>query len=168
MTVCGDAASAVICSKEKAGNQLVHSNTHIYGQHAKGIWQTKELSREAEKTYPERLAKVILDTVKDAGYNLDDIALIAPHTPNTFSWRRVSKLLGFPMEKIFLQEISNTGHCFGVDTIFNWKIAWEQGYLPKESLVLLASAGLGLFFLQLYFVRGRFYDSPCSTLSFNG
>ncbi|RQS70485.1 3-oxoacyl-ACP synthase [Burkholderia sp. Bp8963] len=153
-TFCGDAAAAMLLGKRDRGARLVALRTNTFGQHSRGIWQRREEAGEFDRTYPERLAEVMKQTLDDAGLEWSDIKVVFPHNVNLFSWQRVSKILQLPFERIFLDLLPETGHCFGADMLFNWAVGRERRQVGRGDAVMIATAGIGAVFAAAAFVEG--------------
>ncbi|MHA6907583.1 ketoacyl-ACP synthase III family protein [Ralstonia pseudosolanacearum] len=153
-TFCGDAAAAMLLGKRGKGARLIALRTNTFGQHSRGIWQRREEAGEFDRTYPERLAEVMRQTLDDAGLSWNDIKVVFPHNVNLFSWQRVSKLLDLPFDRIFLDLLPETGHCFGADMLFNWAVGRERRLVGPGDAVMIATAGIGAVFAAAIFVEG--------------
>ena len=153
-TFCGDAAAAMLLGKRENGARLMALRTNIFGQHSRGIWQRREQAGEFDRTYPERLAQVMQQTLDDAGLQWHDIKVVFPHNVNLFSWQRVSKILQIPFERIFLELLPDTGHCFGADMLFNWAVGRQRRQLQRGDAVMIATAGIGAVFAAAIFAEG--------------
>jgi 3-oxoacyl-[acyl-carrier-protein] synthase-3 len=154
-TFCGDAAAALLLSREGSGAKLAALRTNIFGQHSRGIWQRREEFSEFDRTYPERLAEVMAQTLADAGLAWSDIKVVFPHNVNLFSWQRVSKILQLPLDRIFLDLLPETGHCFGADMLFNWAVGRKRRQVARGDAVMVATAGIGAVFAAAIFVEGE-------------
>jgi 3-oxoacyl-[acyl-carrier-protein] synthase-3 len=152
-TFCGDAAAALLVGKKPGGARLLALRTDTYGQHARGIWQHREEAGEFDRTYPQRLADVMQRTLDQSGLTWDRVRMVFPHNVNLFSWQRVSKLIGLPMDKIFLDLLPETGHCFGADMLFNWAIGRQRGKIGPGDVAMVATAGIGAVFASAIFVE---------------
>jgi len=153
-TMCGDAAAALLLSKSGPGSRLIGLRTNTFGQHARGIWQTREEAGEFDRTYPERLAQVMQQCLDDCQLAWSEVRMVFPHNVNMFSWQRVSKMMGVPMDRIFLDLLPETGHCFGADMLFNWAIGRERGHVAPGDKVMVATAGMGAIFAAAVFEQG--------------
>ncbi|CDL86204.1 Similarities with 3-oxoacyl-acyl carrier protein synthase III (fragment) [Xenorhabdus cabanillasii JM26] len=61
-------------------------------------------------------------------------------------WRRAAEFIGVNIDKIFLENISETSHCFGADMLINLHSLQIKGTLFPGDKVLLVSAGIGGLF----------------------
>lgn len=145
-SLTGDAAVAVLISKNKAGHKLISQTSKIYGDYSKGIWLCSEKSAEFEKKYAVLLAETIKDVVTKAGLTLDDLKIIFPHNVNLVSWVNVANALKININKVYTKNIRKYAHCFGADTLINYTSAKEEGLLQSGDYFLMASVGLGATF----------------------
>jgi 3-oxoacyl-[acyl-carrier-protein] synthase III len=96
-----------------------------------------------QREYPESLADVLLAAVARAGLELDDIEVVLPHNVNLVSWRRLCRRIGFPVERVVLDNVSRLGHVFCADAFINYQTARERGLLSPGTRFLMAAAGAG-------------------------
>ncbi|KEF07895.1 3-oxoacyl-ACP synthase [Streptomyces rimosus subsp. rimosus] len=143
--VGGEAAAAVLVRRGGAadGDRVLGRAVRTHGEfHAEAITGAAS-SAEFNKLYPEALEDVMLAACADSGVTLDDIDLIIPHSVNTISWKAVADRFGFPVERIFLDNIPVTGHCFAADPFINYGTAGQLGRLRPGARYLLTAVGLG-------------------------
>lgn len=148
-TITTDGASAILLTKnldDANGSKILNVATIINGMFAGGIWDNKDIQQIFEKNYANNLSKAIYQCLENTEISLGKISMILPHNVNIISWKRVSKLLNFDIEKIFLQNVSRTGHCFGTDPFMNLCDSLQFGLVKKGDYVLLVTAGLGATF----------------------
>lgn len=98
------------------------------------------------REYRELLAGVIRAAADRAGLRLDDVALILPHNVNVTSWHRVCRILDYPHDRVFLDNVPRVGHTFAADAFLNHRSATEQGLLRPGDRYLVAAAGYGATF----------------------
>ncbi|MFI5776158.1 3-oxoacyl-[acyl-carrier-protein] synthase III C-terminal domain-containing protein [Nocardia sp. NPDC051570] len=96
--------------------------------------------------YSDVLIDVIDRALTEAGMRTDDVDLVLPHNINRISWEKLSPRLGIPVERIFLDNVPYTGHCFGADPFINYATARELGRLRTGDRYLMVSVGLGASF----------------------
>ncbi|MFI1919626.1 3-oxoacyl-[acyl-carrier-protein] synthase III C-terminal domain-containing protein [Nocardia sp. NPDC020380] len=149
--VMGEGMAAILVRRNGDHDRILSYATRTHGQFNQAPWLTYELAREFDRLYPEALAEVLQAAVDDAGLTLDDIALILPHHVNQNSWKRLSKQIGFPIGRIFLENLPITGHCFCADPFLNYRTACETGRLRPGDYYMMASVGLGATFSAMVF-----------------
>lgn len=153
-TVCGDAAAACLVSAQSTGTRLLALEIDTFGAHAKGMWQEQASKLEFEDQYAPRLAAVMQRSLDTAGLSWRDLRWVFPHNINVLSWRKVASLLGFPMDRLYLEQLQSLGHCFGADVLLNWSKARESGQLKSGDRIMLATVGLGAIFGAALFECG--------------
>jgi 3-oxoacyl-[acyl-carrier-protein] synthase-3 len=82
---------------------------------------------------------------------LNDISLILPHNVNTVSWRRLCRQLGYPIDRVVLDNVPLTGHSYAADGFINYRTAVDRGLLKPGDRYLVAAAGLGATFSAMVF-----------------
>jgi 3-oxoacyl-[acyl-carrier-protein] synthase III len=92
---------------------------------------------------PERLAATMLRALDEAGLALDDIDLVIPHNVNLTFWRQTAKVLGIPLERIFLENVARYSHCFAADPLINHHTLDHEGRLAPGHHYLMAAVGVG-------------------------
>jgi 3-oxoacyl-[acyl-carrier-protein] synthase III len=94
-----------------------------------------------QEASPTALAAVITAAVRQAGLRLADVRLILPHNVNKVSWRRVCRLLDYPVGQVLLDNVASIGHGFCADAFINYRTAAERGLLGAGDRYLIAAAG---------------------------
>ena len=151
ISVFGEAAAACLVRPDGRRDRLLAYATSVRGEFDGRFTDFPELSARYEQEYPAALAAVILAAVEQAGLSIDEISLILPHNVNRISWRRVCKLLDYPLEQVMLDNVRVTGHCFGADVFINYQTAMDRELLHPGDLYLAASAGVGAVFAAMVF-----------------
>jgi 3-oxoacyl-[acyl-carrier-protein] synthase-3 len=150
-SVFGEGASACIVSADGPRDRVLSYVTHIRGDFDGRLTEDVDLLARFQKEYPEALAQVILAAAERAGLRLDDLALILPHNVNVVSWRRMCRRIGFPVDRVVLDNVPLTGHNFAADAFINYHTAAERGLLRPGDRYLVAAAGLGATFSAMVF-----------------
>ncbi|MDQ1742047.1 MAG: 3-oxoacyl-[acyl-carrier-protein] synthase [Pseudonocardiales bacterium] len=96
-----------------------------------------------QSEYRPLLAQVISQALERAGVALDELALILPHNVNLVTWQRMCRLIGFPPERVLLDNIASNGHVFCADAFLNYRTARERGLLTTGDRYLVATVGAG-------------------------
>lgn len=96
-----------------------------------------------QREYQSLLAETVLAAVARAGLRLDDIEVILPHNVNAMAWRRLCRRIGFPVERVVLDNIPVMGHVFCADAFLNYRTARDQGLLRPGTRYLIGAAGAG-------------------------
>jgi 3-oxoacyl-[acyl-carrier-protein] synthase-3 len=150
-TVMGEAAAACLVGHGGARDRLLSYATRTHGRYYAATAMSPELREQFQREYPEALAEVIRSAVSRAGIGLADVDLILPHNVNRISWARLAHLLDYPVERIFLDNVPVTGHCFCADPFVNYACVRERGLLRRGDRYLMVSVGLGATFSAMLF-----------------
>lgn len=102
-----------------------------------------EAYKEYSRQYAPTISAVVHDALARAGVALSDVALVLPHHVNALSWRGVCKELGIPRERVHLDLLPVTGHCFGADQLIAHVDATRKARLERGDLYLMVATGLG-------------------------
>lgn len=96
-----------------------------------------------QDAYPRILADIMLAAVEFAGLRMCDIKLILPHNVNRMSWLRALELAGVSdTDRLFLDNLPLTGHCFNADAFMNYMDACRNGRLNKGDRYLMTAVGV--------------------------
>lgn len=98
-----------------------------------------------QREYPDRLAETILAAVDRAGLaGIHELDFILPHNVNAVVWQQICRRLGYPVERVVLENIAGYGHAFCADHFINYLTAGRRGLLRPGARYLMAAAGAGL------------------------
>jgi len=150
-TVFSEGSAACLVSADGPRDRMVSYVTRTRGDFDGLLSADPELLMRYQKEYPNALAEVIVGAAERAGMKLDDISLILPHNVNTVSWRRLCRQLGFPLERVVLDNVPLTGHSYAADGFINYRTAVDRGLLNRGDRYLVAAAGLGATFSAMVF-----------------
>jgi len=150
-SVTAEASAAIMVGRSGTNNKLIAVKQNIYGAYSAGVWQSVTNDLMFEALYAKLVADTIHVLLADTGLTLNQIKLILPHNINLVSWKKVAKLLKISLEKIYLQNIKTTAHCFGADNFINYLSAKEEGLLLPGDLYLMVAVGLGATFAVALF-----------------
>ncbi len=108
------------------------------GLHQKVVMKGREVFKEAVA----RMTAAAEQVLAEAGFEIDDLALVVPHQANLRILEAVRKTLGLAPEKLFInvQEYGNTGSAS--IPLALWE-ARQLGRIERGDLVLLTSFGAG-------------------------
>jgi 3-oxoacyl-[acyl-carrier-protein] synthase-3 len=137
-TVFGEGASACLVSATGDRDRLL-----AYAAHLRGEFDDELCGDPAryQQEYPASLAGAITAAVEEAGLRLDDIRLVLPHNVNTLVWRKLCRRIGFPSERVLLENVPAVGHVFCADAFINYQTARERGRLGPGDRYVVAAAG---------------------------
>jgi 3-oxoacyl-[acyl-carrier-protein] synthase-3 len=144
--IFGEGAAACLVSSDGGRDRLLSYVTRIRGEFDGRMIDDPELLARFQHEYPDALAEVILAAVERAGITMADVRVILPHNVNVLSWKRMSKRLRFPLDRVVLDNVPVTGHSFSADAFINYDTAMRRGLLDPGEPYLLAAAGLGATF----------------------
>jgi len=85
-----------------------------------------------------------LAAVERSGLEMGAISLILPHSVDRVAWQRVCRRLGFPLERVVLDNLASIGHLFCADAFVNYRTARTRGLLRPGDRYVMAAAGAGL------------------------
>jgi 3-oxoacyl-[acyl-carrier-protein] synthase-3 len=145
----GSAACLVRCGGTR--DRLLAYTTRIRGEFDGRLEDLPELMAAYQREYPATLAGVMLAATAQAGLRLDQVSLILPHNVNVVSWQRLCRRIGFPAERVVLDNVPVTGHAFCADLFINYQTAVERGLLRQGDYYLVAAAGVGATFSAMIF-----------------
>ncbi|HEX4701337.1 MAG TPA: 3-oxoacyl-[acyl-carrier-protein] synthase III C-terminal domain-containing protein [Pseudonocardiaceae bacterium] len=150
-SVFGEGASACIVSSDGPRDRLVSYVTSTRGDFDGLLSADADLLARYQKAYPDALAGVMFGAAERAGMRLDEMSLILPHNVNVVSWRRLCRQIGYPLDRVVLDNVPLTGHNFAADLFINYRTAKDQGRFKPGDRYLVAAAGLGATFSAMVF-----------------
>jgi 3-oxoacyl-[acyl-carrier-protein] synthase III len=145
-TVMGEGTAAVLVRRDGDSDRVLSYATCTRGDYNDSVFMGPELAVQFQQEYPAVLGTVIRAAVRQARLELADIDLLLPHNVNRVSWIRLCEQLGFPLSRVFLDNIAVTGHCFCADPFINYQNAVERGRLTPGDRYLMVAVGLGATF----------------------
>jgi 3-oxoacyl-[acyl-carrier-protein] synthase-3 len=115
-TIFGEGASACLVSAFGPRDRLLS-----YASNVRGEFDSATGSNDArlQREYRPSLAEVMRAALDKAGVTLDDIRVVLPHNVNLVTWQRMCLLIGFPRERVVLDNIATTGHVYCADMFIN-------------------------------------------------
>lgn len=140
-SIFGEGASACLVAASGPRDRLLAYAANLRGEF------DDEVSPDPvrfQREYQASLADALLAAVGEAGLKLDEIDLILPHNVNAMVWRRLCRRIGFPVERVLLDNVPVAGHVFCADAFLNYQTARERGLLRPGSRYLVGAAGAGL------------------------
>jgi 3-oxoacyl-[acyl-carrier-protein] synthase-3 len=139
-TIFGEGASACLVSAFGARDRLLAYASNVRGEFDSA---TGENDARLQREYRPSLAEVMRRALDEAGVTLDDIRVVLPHNVNLVTWQRMCLLLGFPRDRVLLDNVPTSGHVFCADVFVNYKTACERGLLRPGDRYLAAAVGAG-------------------------
>jgi 3-oxoacyl-[acyl-carrier-protein] synthase-3 len=150
-TLFSEGSAACLVSATGSSDRVVSYAASMRGDFDGWITNEEEAATRYGHAYPDCLADVLEQAVAEAGLSLQDLALILPHNVNAVSWSRLCKRMGFPRERVLLDNVPLYGHCFAADGLINYRTACDRGRLQPGDYYLMAAAGLGAVFSAMVF-----------------
>lgn len=150
-SIFGEAAAACLVRSGGHRDRMLAYATIIRGEFDGRLTDLPHVAARYEREYPTSLAGAMLAAVAQAGLHIDEISLILPHNVNDVSWRRLCRRIGFPVDRVLLDNVPVSGHAFCADLFINYKTATERGLLRPGDRYLIAAAGLGATFSAMVF-----------------
>jgi 3-oxoacyl-[acyl-carrier-protein] synthase III len=142
-SMSGEGAGACLVAADGPRDRVLSYVTRSRGDFDGRLGEHPALQVRFQREYPELLAEVVLTAVEQAGLTLADIRLILPHNVNLVSWRQLSRRIGFPVDRVLLDNVPVTGHSFAADVFLNHRTAAERGLLEPGMPYLVGAAGIG-------------------------
>ncbi|WP_281898826.1 3-oxoacyl-[acyl-carrier-protein] synthase III C-terminal domain-containing protein [Phytohabitans aurantiacus] len=149
VTVMGEGVAAVLVGADTGRDRMLGYASRIHGRTDAVVDMTPEIVRHARQIYQSALAEVVHAAVGAAGITIPDIDLVLPHNVNRVSWTVAAENLGIPRDRLFLDNIARTGHCFCADPFINYERVRQLGLLRPGDRYLMTSAGLGQTFAAM-------------------
>jgi 3-oxoacyl-[acyl-carrier-protein] synthase III len=139
-SVFGEGASACLVRHDGPRDRLL-----AYATNHRGDFDDEVATdvRGFQEEYQESLMAVVRAAVERAGLALDDIALVLPHNVNAVAWQRLCRRIGYPVDRVLLDNVPLTAHVFCADTFVNYQTARARGLLRPGDRYLVAAAGAG-------------------------
>lgn len=160
----GDGAGAAVVEPASEERGILSWSLHSDGALAKELWCEAPSSRvpgrvthamldegrhlprmngrQVFKNATTRFPEVIHEVLADAGFTLDDVALIVPHQANQRIGDAVAQRLGVPPGKVF-QNIERYGNTTAASIPIALTEARDQGLVRAGDLIVLAAFGAG-------------------------
>ncbi|MEU3898849.1 3-oxoacyl-[acyl-carrier-protein] synthase III C-terminal domain-containing protein [Streptomyces sp. NPDC045251] len=152
VTVMGEGTAAFLVGADRTGrDRMLGYAARTHPRFGAEFIMGDEAAKDFQDLYGPGLCEVIAAALEEAGCALDDLALVLPHNVNRLSWIGVCKELGLPLERVFLDQVPYTGHCFCADPFINLQQATELGRLRPGDRYLMTSVGLGATFAAMVF-----------------
>jgi 3-oxoacyl-[acyl-carrier-protein] synthase III len=150
-TFMGEGTAACLVGRGGDHDRMLAFETRTLGRYHQGLRSPKELVARFQGEYLPTLGAVICAAVARAGMTLDDIAAILPHNVNRISWIQLCRRLGYPVDRVYLDNVPVTGHCFCADPLINYQGARARGILRSGQRYLMINVGLGATFSAMMF-----------------
>jgi 3-oxoacyl-[acyl-carrier-protein] synthase-3 len=131
------------------GNQGPRDRVVAYAVDLRGEYDEDgdQAAMAFQRDYAPLMAGAITAALDRAGLALDAISAVLPHNVNAAAWRQVCRILGLPLDRVVLDNVTALGHMFCADAFVNYRTAVQRGLLrPGGHYVMAAGAGRGAAF----------------------
>ncbi|WP_344442724.1 3-oxoacyl-[acyl-carrier-protein] synthase III C-terminal domain-containing protein [Kitasatospora nipponensis] len=105
-----------------------------------------QLLARYQREYQSTMIETLEAALDQAGLDLSGIVLLLPHNVNQASWRMICRQLGYPLDRVVLDNVPSVGHSFAADAFINLRSAITGGVLRPGDHYLMAAAGVGATF----------------------
>jgi 3-oxoacyl-[acyl-carrier-protein] synthase-3 len=136
-----EASAACLVSQGGPRDRLLAYAAESRGEFDGDLAERPDLLGRFQEASPVALANVITVAAEKAGLRVADLSLILPHNVNKVSWRRVCRLLDYPVQKVLLDNVASIGHGFCADAFINYQTAAGRGLLGAGDAYVIAAAG---------------------------
>jgi 3-oxoacyl-[acyl-carrier-protein] synthase-3 len=151
VALMGEGTAAVLVAAGGERDRLLGYATRTHGGADGAVILDEDGAAEFRRIYAGALAEVVHAALAEAKLTAADVDLVLPHNVNRISWARVAEALGVPLDRIFLDNVARTGHCFCADTFINHRTATGAGVLRAGDVYVMVSVGLGSVFSAMVF-----------------
>jgi 3-oxoacyl-[acyl-carrier-protein] synthase-3 len=141
-TIMGEAAASCLVTAGGTGDRVMSYVARTHGE----FYQQQpdpRVTAAFREAYPRMVADVAGEAVHEAGLDWNDIRIVLPHNVNRVSWIQIAKLIGLPLDRLYLDGIPKHGHCFAADPFLNYLAARDAGLLAPGEPYMMVAAGLG-------------------------
>lgn len=142
-TLMADGAAACLVVPNPAHDRVVTVANLVEGAFYRGLGCDPDDNKRFELVYLMRLRQVLERGLTQAGTTWKDMDLILPHNVNLTTWRRLTTMLGLPMDRVFTENIPRLAHSFCSDALINYVDAKQAGRLRPGQLYMMVGVGLG-------------------------
>jgi 3-oxoacyl-[acyl-carrier-protein] synthase-3 len=136
----GEGASACLISHDGPRDRMISYTAILRGEFD---GENEDVAGEFQRAYPDSLADAIRAAADRAEVTMDEVTAILPHNVNAVAWQRVCRRLGFPLERVVLDNVATYGHVFCADAFINYQTARARDLLHPGDRYIVAAAGAG-------------------------
>ena len=145
-TLLGDGAAGVLVGLGGPGDEVLAISHRTIGEFHESRLMSRATLKRYQDMYVPMIGTVMREAAERAGFGLDDVSMVLPHNVNRFSWIEIGRRLDFPVERMYLDNVAELGHCYGSDPFVNLEAARAAGLVAPGDNVLMVSAGQGAVF----------------------
>lgn len=151
VAIMGEGVAAVLVKAGGTTDRLLGYATRTHSDQDGTVIMGPAQAEEFKRIYSDGLAEVVHAALAEAGRSVDDVAIVLPHNVNHMSWIRAARDIGVPFDKVYLDNVGRTGHCFCADPFINHRTVTESGRLRPGDVYVMTSVGLGVTFSAMVF-----------------
>ncbi|ARP74587.1 3-oxoacyl-ACP synthase [Streptomyces pluripotens] len=147
--VFGETAAACLVGADGERDRVLSYVVDLRGEFDGRLAEDRDLLDRYQRAYPSAMIGVLEEALAQAGETWDSVTLLLPHNVNRISWRRICKAVGYPMDRVLLENVASVGHSFAADFLLNHHTATRRGLLSPGDRYLVAASGLGATFAAM-------------------
>ena len=151
VAIMGEGVAAVLVATAGTTDRLLGYATRTHSDADGTVIMTSDQADEFRRIYSDGLAEVVHAALAEARLSVSDVTVVLPHNVNHMSWIRAARDIGVPFERVFLDNVGRTGHCFCADPFINHRTVTESGRLRPGDVYVMTSDGLGVTFSAMVF-----------------
>jgi len=110
ITIFGEAAAACLVSLDGPADRVLSYAVNIRGEFNGRLDRLPDVASRYEKEYPASFAEAMSAAAAQAGVSMGDLSLLLPTNVNMPSWQRQCRRMGFPVDRVLLDNVPVTGH----------------------------------------------------------
>jgi 3-oxoacyl-[acyl-carrier-protein] synthase-3 len=134
-----DAACAGVVSRESERNRIV-----ACGQITRGAyWDCERNHDQLIAGFFPLVREAIHETLRDVALTPEWIDKMIPHNVNYKSWEILARILNFPLDRMYTNNIARMGHAVASDNVINYLDAIDAGFIRPEDHVAWFVTGFG-------------------------
>lgn len=159
ISITADAASGILVSNKTGHSKLVSLFTTVFGQYAKGIWLDASELSEFGSHFIMYMGDSIDVALERAGIGKKDLKLVLPHNVNIACWKNFSSYYQYPLNQIYLKNVSRCAHCYNSDLFINLDSVLSEKRLQRGDYYLMATLAVNAVFgVAVFQYLGGSYD----------
>ncbi|MFF2624500.1 3-oxoacyl-[acyl-carrier-protein] synthase III C-terminal domain-containing protein [Kitasatospora griseola] len=145
----GEGAAAALVRAEGERDRVLSYAVDQRGEFDGRLADDPELMARYQRSYPDLVIAVMEAALNEAGESWESIRLLLPHNVNRISWQRICRRIGYPPDRVVLDNVPAVGHSFAADILLNHHTATGRGLLRRGDRYLVAASGLGATFAAM-------------------
>lgn len=151
VAIMGEGVAAVLVAAGGTTDRLLGYATRTHPDPDGSVMMVPERAEEFRRIYSDGLTEVVHAALAEAGRSVADVAVVLPHNVNQVSWIRAARDIGLPLDRVFLDNVGRTGHCYCADPFINHRTLTESGRLRPGDVYVMTAVGLGVTFSAMVF-----------------